>query len=137
MGIQTAVAYVQGLAQNLTGMREALAVPPEQINAFPAAMCYPATGEFRAGPLGMMRGLHSLVVEIHVARVDLPRDIALALPFGEMLAAAVLADPRLGGTVDTVRADEGLSYTFGALAWGGQATVGWRITIPVKIQTTL
>ena len=86
---------------------------------------------------GLAEGLHSLVVEIHVARKDLPRDVETALPFGELLAAAVFDDPTLGGTVDTVRADEGITYTFGALAWGGQATIGWRITVPVKIQTVL
>ena len=69
-----------------------------------------------------------------MARKDLLRDVETALPFGELLAAAVFDDPTLGGTVDTVR-DEGITTSFGALAWGGQETVGWRLTIPVKIQT--
>lgn len=137
MTIQAAIAYIQGLAEGLTGIRQAPDFPPEQMNVFPFAVCYPSAGEFRAGPIGLMKGLHSLVVEIHVARKDLPRDVETALPFGELLAAAVFDDPTLGGTVDTVRADEGITYTFGALAWGGQATIGWRITVPVKIQTVL
>jgi len=135
--IQTAIAHIQGLAEGLPGIRQAPDFPPEQMNVFPFAVCYPAAGEFQAGPMGLMKGLHNLVVEIHVARKDLPRDVETALPFGEALAAAVMDDPTLGGTVDTVRADEGISYTFGALAWGGQETVGWRLTIPVKIQTVL
>ena len=137
MTIQTAIAHIQGLAEGLPGIRQAPDFPPEQMNVFPFAVCYPAAGEFQAGPMGLMKGLHNLVVEIHVARKDLPRDVETALPFGEALAAAVMDDPTLGGTVDTVRADEGISYTFGALAWGGQETVGWRLTIPVKIQTVL
>lgn len=137
MTIQTAIAHIQGLAEGLTGIRQAPDFPPEQMNVFPFAVCYPAAGQFQAGPMGLMKGLHNLVVEIHVARKDLPRDVETALPFGELLAAAVLDDPTLGGTVDTVRADEGISYTFGALAWGGQETVGWRVIIPVKIQTVL
>ena len=137
MGIAAAAAYVQSLAADITGIRDAPDYPPEQLNVFPVSVCYPASGEFRSGPAGLMKAIHNLVVEIHIARKDLQRDVENVLPYGESLAAAILADPTLGSTVDTVQADVGLTYTFGAMAWGRQATVGWRITIPIKIPSVL
>ena len=135
--IQGAIERLQVLADALTGISQADVYPPEQLNVFPFVVVYPSAGRWVGGPAGMMKGIHDLVVEIHVQRTDLPRNVQAAMPAGEALAAAILSDPTLGGTVDTVLADNGLAYTFGALAWGGQATIGWRITVPVKIQTVL
>lgn len=137
MSISAAINYLATLAGDLPGVIQATNLPPEQLNLFPYVVIYPSSGRWVGGPAGLMRGLHDLVIEIHIARTDLSRNVQAAMPLGEALAAAVLSDPTLGGTVDTVLADNGLAYTFGALAWGGQATIGWRITVPVKIQTVL
>ena len=55
-----------------------------------------------------MTALHTIAVEIHVARKELPRDVAAVIPYGELVAAALLTLPTLSGTVDTIRAGKGL-----------------------------
>ena len=136
MTIQAAIAYIQGLAEGLTGIRQAPDFPPEQMNVFPFAVCYPSVGEFRAGPIGLMKGCIAWSLRFtwrgRIYRATWrrrchsencwPRPCLTILPWAEP---------------STQCADEGITYTFGALAWGGQETVGWRLTIPVKIQTVL
>ena len=137
MGLQSAIEVIQDICLTVSGVRAAPDYPPEAANVYPFVACYATTGAFRGGPAGVMTALHTIAVEIHVARKELPRDVAAVIPYGELVAAALLTLPTLSGTVDTIRAGEGIAYTFGGMAWGGQETVGWRLLVPVKIQSTL
>ncbi len=55
--------------------------------------------------------------------------------YAESIPNAIMADPTLGGTVDTVV--DPITYTFGAMEWAGLETIGYSYEIVVKIQETI
>lgn len=127
--LETAIARIQSLARGLPGMKQAPSLPPEQAASYPFCVCFPLRGAWSAQSDGWLIGLHTIAAEIHIARRDLPIDVDVALPFIESFPAAILSDPTLNGNVQTVN---DIRYTFGPMAWGGQATIGWRFEIDVK-----
>lgn len=117
---------VQQIVGALPGIRQAPELPPEQANAYPFLVCYPADGRWEGGPAGAKKGLHTLVLELHVQRVDLPRAVGAALAYAEAIPNALLADPTLRGTVSTFGA---IQYQFGPLRYGDKDTLGFRFRI--------
>ena len=133
MSLVTAVARVQVLAGQLAGIKQAPTSPPEQTSMFPFAVSYARTGTETPQSDGWSVSLHTLVCELHCQRTVLGLAVAQALPMYEAFAVAVLADPKLAGTVQTVNQ---LRYTFGQLEYGGVQTIGFRIEIDVKTTPT-
>lgn len=129
--IQDAIAAIQDVAGGLTNMKEAPDYAPDSINVFPFTVSYPERG--RWGGLGgktAKTGIHTIVSEIHVARPDLPSAIQSAIGFCETFPNALLADPTLAGTVQTI-VDE-VTYEFMGFEYAGIKTVGWQFRITVK-----
>lgn len=132
--IQTAVDGIAGV--------NAPANPPEMPSEFPFAVTYTTGGTLRWNTEGDYRGLHNIIVELHIGRVDLPNDIATLLPYFETVSR-VLFDV-LGDNVLAQETND-IPYTFGELGWGatdnGQPlvrTIGFTWTLRgVKILTTL
>lgn len=136
--LDDAISEIQADIRALEGIRAAPDYAPEQLNVFPFCVVYPGSGEFVSDVPGGMRGLHSITIELHVARKDLPRDIAKAMPYVESIPNALLktiatqGGDRFGGTISTFAR---ITYEFGPLDWGGTQTIGWRFRIEgVKIQ---
>jgi hypothetical protein len=127
--------YLQATALTLPGMRSAPELPPEKAAAYPFAVTFPYQGDWDGLSGGWMIGLHTLATEIHVARKNLPYDVAKVIGYCETFANALLRDPTLGGHVDTING--GIRYTFGPMNWGGQETIGYRFEINVKVQPAL
>jgi len=128
--LSNAIAQVQSLVRGLAGVRDAPDYPPEKASAFPFAVAYPGTGRWVGGaPAGEKRGLHTIIVELHVARKDLPRDVEGAMGYVESIPNAILNAPTLSGTVDTVNE---IRYTFGALNYGDLQTIGYRFEVDIK-----
>lgn len=125
-----AVQAIQDVAITVTGIKQAPDYPPEQINEFPFALCYPGSGSFGDGPAGSRLGLHTIILEIHTARGQLPYAVAAVIGYGDAVTAALLSDRTLARAVDCINGP--ITYTFGPLGWGGQDTIGWRFSIPVK-----
>ena len=126
MALQDAINHIQDLTGAVDGIRAAPDYPPEQSNVYPFCVAYMGTGEigFDAG-VGTA-GIHSIVVELHVARKDLARDIAKAAPYVDSIPAALLADPTLGGTVELF---ENITYEFTPMQWDTVETVGFRFIL--------
>jgi hypothetical protein len=59
----------------------------------------------------------------------LPKSFPIALSFRNEVIGILLADPTLGGSVDTYTDVRG---TFGWLQYAGESHLGWRIEIEVK-----
>jgi hypothetical protein len=59
----------------------------------------------------------------------LPKSFPIALGFRNEVIGILLADPTLGGSVDTYTDVRG---TFGWLQYAGESHLGWRIEIEVK-----
>lgn len=133
--LQDAVGGLMTLVDAVSGIREAPDYAPESIKTFPFAVGYAKSGTFEFGVAGEMKGLHDIVVEVHVARKNLRSALKTAMGFSDSVPAAVMADPTLGGNVDTF---EEITYEFGALDYGGAQTIGFRFTVKnVKIRTDL
>ena len=135
MGLVAAIADIQATVGALTGIREAPDYPTDQTSVFPTSFCFAGSGEWKQQPAGSRTGLHTITLQIHWDRKDLPRDVTKALGFCETIPNAIMKDYRLGGTVDTVV--DPITYTFGVLEWGGIQTIGWSFNITVKIMEAI
>jgi len=133
MGLAEAVTAIQARLAALEAIREAPSSPPEAAHQFPFAVTYPRTGQETPQSAGWSVGLHTLVCEVHIARLILAQDVARAIPLYEEVRSALLADPTLGGAVETIT---GLSYRFGRMEYAGQETIGYSIEIQVKLHST-
>jgi hypothetical protein len=130
--IQDAITAIQGVVGGVSGIRAAPDYPPEDLSLYPFAVAFARSGSFEAAPVGSGKGLHTIVVEVHVGRSDLARDIKAAMPYGDSVPLALLADTTVGGVVSTFAR---VRYEFGPMAYGGLATIGWRFFVEgVKIQ---
>jgi hypothetical protein len=139
--LQQAIDAIQADLGALDGIRGAPDEAPESINVFPFVVCYPSSGEWRSDIPGAKIGLHTITVELHVARKDLPRDIQKAMAYSESIpnallkAVATTAGDRFAGTIATF---DRITYTFGPLGWGGMETFGFRFQISgVKMQSDI
>lgn len=139
--LEKAITQIQKYIATLDGIRAAPAVPPENIGGnYPFVLARPGTGTIGFGPTGVKKALHNIVIELHIARKDLPRDIATALPFCDsipnLLQYKLLNDNKWNGTVDTF---ESIAYRFMSWDWeGGIKTVGFEFVVNnVKIQSAL
>lgn len=143
---EAAAALMVLLADNISGLRGAPSEPPESINQFPFAVAWPGSGSAVGDSTpGTYRLLPTLVLEVHVARLDLPTDMEAIYPYLEYVLDVIL-DPdnlTISGNVDTIVFDDdsgGIAFEFGRLDWGddpGTKTLGWRFTIPVKLRRTI
>ena len=79
MTLKDAVAEIVVELQTIKGIRRVPDEPPEDNKQFPFAVVYPLTGLYTQGPAPLMKGLHSVNIELHVARKDLPRDYATVM----------------------------------------------------------
>lgn len=134
MTLQAAIDYLQEtVVAGIGGIRKAPADPPESLhNLFPFAVAYASSGQAVGGRkgYGSLTATHDIVLEIHLARKNLPRDAKMAYPFGDSVPMRLLhPDYRtLGGNVQKFTS---LDYTFGPLQWGERDmhTIGWRFTL--------
>lgn len=121
-----AVRYVRALP----GVRDAPDYPPEELGNYPFALGYVGGGVWKFGPTGVKKGLHTIVVELHVARKDLSKDIKSAMVFSDsipnLLMSKLLNDNKWNNTIDTF---EQITYTFGSLGWNEVATIGFRFRV--------
>jgi len=135
MSLQNVIDNVQAACRKIKGIKGAPSYAPEQINLYPFVVAYPGEGEIEFGAVGEMKALHNVVVEVHVARKDLPTDLRRVSGFVDSIPAALMDDPTLGGSCDTFQT---IRYRFSQLGWGGMDTIGYRFTVAgVKIRTNL
>lgn len=143
--IQDAINEIMDLVGALSGMKAAPDYPPEDASVFPFAIAYEGAGswEFGAagGNYGEKKALLSVVVEVHVARVDLPRDAQKAVFYSDAVPNAIMKGVRnnlLNNTIDAM----GNIETSGliAMAYGSKEinTLGYRfICKNIKIRSDI
>jgi len=125
--------------RTLRGIREAPDYAPEEIGNYPFALAYPGGGVMDFGPANDRKGLHTLTLELHIARKDLSNDVKKAAPFVDsipnLLMYKLQNDNQWNGTISTFQR---ISYTFGSLGWNQIETFGVRFRVEeVKIQTAI
>jgi hypothetical protein len=131
--ITAAIGYVGGL----TGVKQAPTEPPETIGDFPFVAGYPGDGEWIETPAGLKTGLHNVIIELHVARKDLPFDYALAIPYVDSIPNVLFSNltDKWDGTISTF---DRITYRWGEMEWGSQKTLGLQFIVQgVKIQSAV
>src|SRR3989304_8711270 len=139
MANETRDAIAQALTyiRSLSGIKLAPASPPEQASDFPFVTGYPGDGEHIETPAGLRTGLHNVIIELHVARRDLPFDYALAIPFVDSIPNLLFSNltSKWAGKISTF---DRISYRWGEMEWGSQKTLGIQFTVQgVKIQSAV
>ena len=134
--IVSAVTYLQTQIANVSGIRSATANPTDSRPAFPAVTSYiSALNESRHASSSMRTDLYTITTDVHFARVDLARTMAVLQPFWDAILDVIWAgDKNLNGNVDTVisvaadlRPDT---------EWGGVETMAITFRTQVKVVST-
>lgn len=136
--IDQVITALRDLPTTLPALRKVFDDPPETITAFPASVVYAEAGVWKIGPVGVMTGLHNVVVELHFDRdADLAHTVQAALKFAQAVPSRLLA-AFLANELTALQTFEDITYTFGPLGWGGKATIGFKWTMRnVKMQSTI
>ena len=125
--LQQVIDQIQDAVGALSGIRAAPDEPPESLNVYPFALAYSRDG-FHEQRQGKMVGTHNIVVELHVARKDLARDIATAMGYAKSVPDAIFAAQEDGSIAGASWLGR-ISYTFGPMAWAEQPTIGFRFVV--------
>jgi hypothetical protein len=137
MALKDAVAEIVDELQTISGIRRVPENPPESNEQFPFAVVYPLTGMYVGGATGVMKGLHSINIELHVARKDLPRDFSQVMGLIDTIPLELMR-LRNAGSLTNIAAFGPIDYTFGPLSWAGNETLGVTYTIgEVKLETVI
>lgn len=133
--LQQAIDQIQDIIGAMSDIRAAPDEPPERMNRYPFAVCYAGDGVYALAPPDTMTGLHNIILELHVARKNLPRDVSTAMGFAKSIPNAIFKG-WTDGNISAIQTFEQISYAFGVLeTWPDIPTVGFRFTIEnVKTQ---
>jgi len=136
----------------IPGLSEARNTAIEKAPGFPLLMVYPRSGFWRNGSAAggrsstdnaMRWGTWTINCVVHVARRDLPYDIAAAIPFADSVPNKLMVGyhrDRFGGSIvclsdPTNRGSTApLSCEFGPSAVGAQETVAWTFALDVTVE---
>lgn len=135
--LAAAIAQVRVYALAMTGIRATPAAPADSIPVTPACMVYAGADSWEPLPGNWKKGLCTIRCEIMVPHKDLARDYATLSPYGELFANKILANPTLNGTVNTVVFPTTSEGIIGLGEYGGLPMLGWRISIPVKLESAI
>lgn len=137
MSIESVVTQLQSVVADVSGIRAAPVYPPEAMNVYPFAVCYARSGSYQIGPPEVMTGLHTIVIEVHVARRDLARDVQNLIEYVDAVPAAIFA-ALADGQLTALSTIANIRYEFGPMGWAGVDTLGYRFYLEgVKTQEAL
>jgi hypothetical protein len=135
--LKDAVAEIIDELQTIPEIRRVPDNPPENNDQFPFCVVYPLTGLYTQGPAKLMKGLHSVNIELHVARKDLPRDFSQVMNVIDEIPYQMMKRLNDGKWSNLATFGE-IEYTFGPLSWAGVDTLGVTYTITnVKVETAI
>ena len=131
MSLDSCIGAVATKLAGLTGIKEAPAYAKDDMNMYPFAVVYPATGELALQSYNWGKAFHTLAIEIHFNPAVVKLALKQAYPFVEAVQDLFIADPQISNTVSTVQS---LTYVFTDLVWSGQFSIGYRFLLTVKLQ---
>ena len=138
MSLQTIIGEIQSEVREVSGVRQAPDYPPEKLSVYPFAVCRAAEGNWRVGPPGVLHGIHSIILEVHVARKDMPRDIETVNALSKSIPQAILSAYVDSTKMTSIEVLQRISYSFGRLDWMSIETVGYRFMLEgIKTQEAL
>lgn len=131
----TAVTNLQTMILTITTAIKAAPVgPPEGIHQYPFSLVYIKEFETLGGTYHWDECLDTIVIEIHFSRQNLPTAYKAALACRIELLEKLIADPRIGDSVDTFT---DLRGTFGFMEYAGVGSIGWQMELDVKGKVTI
>lgn len=128
------VDAITNILSGLEGIKGLPDDPPEQMNQFPFGVVYAGNGEWNLGAPTTVWGTHNIIVELHVARKDLPRDVSRAMVYADSIPKAIIAAHAYDRIDNTVVMLNKIAYEFRALGWGDAETLGFRFTVTVEAE---
>ena len=135
--LKNVVAEIIDELQTIQAIRRVPDEPPENNEQFPFAVVYPLTGLWTQGPAQLMKGLHGINIELHVARKDLPRDFTKVMDLIDEIPYQLMKLLNDGG-YSHLSTFGVIEYTFGPLSWAGVDTLGVTYTITeVKVERAI
>ena len=131
----TAVTNIQTMVQTIaTTIKAAPVAPPEAMNQFPFSLVYIKEFESLGGSYHWDEVVDTIVIEIHFTRQNLPSAYKAALACRIEIFEKLIADPRIGDSVDTFTDFRG---NFGYMEYAGTGTIGWQMELDVKGKITI
>jgi hypothetical protein len=135
--LQQAIDQIVDAVGVLTGVRHAPDEPTDKIPAYPAMMTFLQGGVYHNRPIGVMTGVHTVLVEVVVARKDLERDVQTVMGYAKSVPNAIYK-AHAAGTLTAIEEIGDISYEFGPMSWGGANLIGFRFKVDgVKTQDTI
>lgn len=134
MDVTGAINKIQDIWLNISGIRAAPDTPPEGLIIFPIAITYERSGEMfpnepHSGNFSQQNGV--IWSELHLARKDLPRDVAQALTFRNAFLDGLRDDPDL---TDSVMIITRVAWTSETMQWAGIDTIGYRFEVEFGLE---
>jgi len=137
MALKDALSEIVDELQEINDIRRVPDEPPENNEQFPFAVVYPLTGTYEQMMTQLMKGLHSINIELHIARKDLPRDYRQVVNLIDQIPNKLMKTHSDGGFSNLATFGI-IEYTFGPLSWAGVDTLGVTYTITnVKVETAV
>lgn len=133
--LETALTNIQTMVQTIAAeIKAAPLAPPEAINQFPFSLVYIEEFETLGGTYHWDECIDTIVIEIHLTRQNLPTAYVAALPYRIQIHEKLIADPRIGDSVDSFTDFRG---KFGFMTYAGIGTMGWQMWLDIKGKLTI
>ena len=126
--LQDAIDEIQVLMRALPGIRDAPDEPPDQIAAYPFVVAYASTGTWDAQTPETIIGLHNIIIELHIARRDLPHAVEEAMKYSDQIPDTLYKALR-DQTISAIETWNNLTYIFGELNYDMVETIGFQFTL--------
>lgn len=121
--------------KEVAGLRRVPTEPPETNADFPFLVGFPGPGTYYSGPPGVLKGLHGVVLELHIKRRDLAESYDDVMALVDEIPQAIYSG--LPYTYLSTLTDTGIeSSGVIPMSWGDVPTLGIRYTVNIKVETT-
>lgn len=127
MSVQSIIAQLAVLQEEIAGIRKAFAETPDSLNAFPCFVNFPASGDIDRAP-SQRKVHHTIKMQLRVTRQDLPSAENKVRPYLDLVLNKFDTHITLNGTAHRSAITH---YDYGELPWGGQTYLGISFDIEV------
>ncbi|NIR67730.1 MAG: hypothetical protein GWN76_24425 [candidate division Zixibacteria bacterium] len=136
--VKDVIVAIQQEVATVSGIKAAPAYPPDKMAAFPFAVAYPQNGRIDAEFGSGTKGLHNIVVEVHLARKMLNVTVESAIDYVDSIPDEMWGSIFDNTFLSTFSTFQSISYEFTGMSWGGVETLGVRFMIEgVKVHKNL
>ncbi len=126
-------SVIQALKASLVGSIPGLTVyayVPEDVGALPAVIIYAISGRTDWAGQGVVDDLVTIRLDLMVSRGLTSTAFSDLYTLREAVLSTILADPTLGGSVDTVN---GIVYQLANIVYGQTVLLAYQFDIEVKV----